>query len=259
MLDKLGKIIEKRSWFVVGLILVITIGFSLLLPSLEMETSMDDFLPDNDVVNAEQRVSNYFGGNQQMLMIYVEKQKAEHAVTPEALKEEYLVLKEFKKIDQIEGSVSVAGFIDIICQIEFGKSLLNCSDVEINTAFQDLMAEQNNDEIKMMNTDDPNEKIDYNPYPRISKGKTIDSMDAKNYYIEESDSKIRFSIEVYDLSDFESKLVPPYKITNVIEWYIDFNNFIIPDERMDMKFKIAAHLEPKNPLWEIGKGTIKKH
>jgi len=32
MLDKLGKIIEKRSWFVVGLILVITIGFSLLLP-----------------------------------------------------------------------------------------------------------------------------------------------------------------------------------------------------------------------------------
>ena len=257
MLDKLGKIIEKRSWLVVGLILVITIGFSLLLPSLEMETSMDDFLPDNDVVNAEQRVSKYFGRNQQMLMIYVEKQKAEHAVTPEALKEEYLVLKEFKKIDQIEGSVSIAGFIDIICQIEFGKSLLNCSNVEINTAFQDLMAEQNNDEIKMMNTDDPNEEIDYNPYPRISKGKTIDSMDVKNYYIEENDSNIRFSIEVYDLSDFESKLIPPYKITNVIEWYIDFNNLIIPDERMDMEFKIAAHLEPKNPLWEIGKGPIK--
>ncbi len=68
MLDKLGKIIEKRSWLVVGLILVITIGFSLLLPSLEMETSMDDFLPDNDVVNAEQRVSNYFGRNQEIYL-----------------------------------------------------------------------------------------------------------------------------------------------------------------------------------------------
>ena len=149
MLDKLGKIIEKRSWLVVGLILVITIGFSLLLPSLEMETSMDDFLPDNDVVNAEQRVSNYFGRNQEILMIYVEKQKAEHAVTPEALKEEYLILKELEKIDQIKGTVSIAGFIDIICQMEFGKSLLNCSDVEINTAFQDLMTEQNNDEMKL--------------------------------------------------------------------------------------------------------------
>ena len=61
MFDKLGKIIEKRSWLIVGLTLVTTIGFSLLLLPLEMETSMDDFLPDNDVVNAEKRVSSYFG------------------------------------------------------------------------------------------------------------------------------------------------------------------------------------------------------
>jgi len=41
MLDKLGKIIEKRSWIVVGLILLITIGFSLFLPSLEIETRLN--------------------------------------------------------------------------------------------------------------------------------------------------------------------------------------------------------------------------
>ena len=42
-----------------------------------------------------------------------------------------------------------------------------------------------------------------------------------------------------------------------MEWYIDFKNQIIPDERLDIDFKIAAHLEPTNTLWELGKGPLK--
>ena len=257
MLTKIGKIIEKKPGFIVGIIILITIGFGMLLPSLEMETSMEDFLPDDEVVNAEQRVSEYFGGNQEILMIYVEKQKAEHAITPNALKEEYLVAQELEKIDQVEGSVSVAGFVDMICGMEFGKSLLDCSDEEINTAFQDLMAEQNSDEIKMMPTDDPDDPVDFDLFPRLPGGKSENSMDVKNYYIKTDSNKITFTIEVYDLSHFESTMKPSLHSVNVMEWYMDFKNLIIPDERMDIDFKIAAHLEPTNTLWEIGKGPLK--
>ncbi len=257
MLTKIGTIIEKKPGLIVGIIILITIGFGTLLPSLEMETSMEDFLPDGEVVNAEQRVSEYFGVSQEVLMIYVEKQKAEHAITPNALKEEYLVAQELEKIDQVEGSVSVAGFVDMICGMEFGKSLLDCSDEEINSAFQDLMAEQNSDEIKMMSTGDPDEPVDFDLFPRLPGEKSENSMDIKNYYIKVDNNNITFTIEVYDLSNFESTLKPSLHSVNVMEWYMDFNNLIISDERMDIDFKIAAHLEPTNTLRELGKGSLK--
>ena len=48
MLRILGNIITSKPWFVVIIIIIITIGFSVLLPTLEMQTSMDDFLPDDE-------------------------------------------------------------------------------------------------------------------------------------------------------------------------------------------------------------------
>jgi len=257
MLDKLGRLIEKRPWLVIGIIFMITIGFGTLVPFLEIGTSTEDFQPDDKIVKANQRVTEYFGGTEELLMIYVEKQQSSNVVTPEALKEEYSVSKELKKFDEAKASISVADFVDIICQIEFNKTLLECSNQEITAAYNDLMTEKNNDELKMMTTDDPNEKIDYNPYPRISKGKTIDSIDIKNYYIQEKDDKICFSIEVYDLSNFASKITPPYSKMNVMEWYIDFKNLITPDQRLNLNYKITAHIEPTNKLWEVGNGFIK--
>ena len=61
MLDTLGRIIEKKPWQVIGLIVVITICFGSFLPSLEMQTSMDDFLPQDDVVQAQDRINKLFG------------------------------------------------------------------------------------------------------------------------------------------------------------------------------------------------------
>ncbi|RLF31352.1 MAG: hypothetical protein DRM98_05730, partial [Thermoplasmata archaeon] len=61
---------------------------------------------------------------------------------------------------------------------------------------------------------------------------------------------------VYDLSFFESKLKSPIPLTNIVEYYIDFENLIKPDERLDFSYKIAAHFEPKYPIWEIGEGFI---
>ena len=257
MLTKIGKIVEKKPGLIIGLIILITIGFGTLLPFLEMETSMENFLPDDEIVNANTRVNEYFGSDQEILMIYVEKQKADNAITPDALKEEYLVAKELEKADHVQGSVSVAGFVNIVCGLEFGKGLLNCSDEEINTAFEDLLAKQNSDEIKMMDNDDGDEAIDYDPYPIIPGGKSENSLDIKNYYMQVDNDTVIFSIEVYDLSHFGTALKPPFQSINVMEWYIDFKNLIIPDVQMDIDFRIAAHIEPKTIVWEIGNGTLK--
>jgi len=185
MLQKIGTTIVKRPWLVIGLVVMITIGFGMALPSLDMSgSSMADFLPDSEVVNAQQRASEYFGTDYEMLMIYVEKQNAESVISPEALREEYFVSKELEKLKGAEGSISVASFVDMVCQMEFGDSLINCSDEQIQTAFENLMSESNSNETKMMNIDDSDEQIVYDPHPRISKGKPLGCADIKNYYIQ---------------------------------------------------------------------------
>jgi predicted RND superfamily exporter protein len=53
------------------------------------------------------------------------------------------------------------------------------------------------------------------------------------------------------------KIRSPIPFNNVIEWYIDFENLIAPDERLDISYRLAAHLEPLHPFWELGKGPLK--
>ncbi len=259
MLGKLGNLIEKRPWFVIVVILLITAGFASLIPSLEMETSTEDFMPDDEIVNANQRVTNYFGQTGEILMVFVEKQNAQNVVTSKALREEYQVLKNLdEEFDEVDGLISIAGFVDILCQLEFGDTLLNCTDGQISTAYNDMMTTLKTDELKMMQTDDPNEKIDFNPYPKLSKGKNIDSLDIKNYYINTKDKTLLFTIEVYDLSKFKDEISSPHRRINTWEWYINFENLIIPDEQLaDMSYQIAAHIEPSQPLWQVGNGIIR--
>lgn len=258
MLNRLGDFIEKKPWLVVSIVLLITVGFASLIPALEMETSTEDFMPEDEIITAAMRINEYFGQTGEIMMIYVERQNAKNVVTPSALREEYQVLKDLdEKYEDIDGSISIAGFIDIICQIEFGENLLNCSDEQIQTAYSDLMAESDYNEIEMLHNDDANEEIDFDPYPKLPGGKGIDSLDIKNYYFDKTDKTLLFTIEVYDLSDFSEKISSPHSKINTWEWFIDFENLIIPDERLaDMSYQIAAHVEPAQPLWEIGSGVI---
>ena len=50
-------------------------------------------MPDDEIINANQRVAKYFGQTGEILMVFVEKQNAQNVVTPKALREEYQVLK----------------------------------------------------------------------------------------------------------------------------------------------------------------------
>ena len=257
MFDQLGNFIEKRPWLVVTLVLLITIGFSTMIPSIKMETTTEEFMPDDEIVSANMRVTEYFGRTGETILIFVEKQNEQNVVTPKALREEYKILQTlYENFDEIDGFIGVASFVDIMCQIEFGDTLLNCTDQQIINAYNDMMNEPTKIELKMLNVDDSNEKFDFNAYPIISKGKNIDCLDIKNYYINANDETLTFSIEVYDLSAFEDKISSPHRKINTWEWYIDFKNLITPYEELDIDYQIAARIEPSQPVWTIGNGLI---
>ena len=222
-----------------------------------METTTQEFMPDDEIVSANTRVNDYFGQTGDLVLILVEKQNEQNVVTPNALKETYTVLQTLKQnFDEIDSYYSVANFVDIMCLMQFGDTLLNCTDEQIMTAYNDLMTPPQTVELKMLQTDDKNNDAVYSPYPKLVKGKNIDGFDIKNYYIEVNNKTAKFIIEVYDLSHFKEKLVSPHRKINTWEWYIEFNNLITPIQDLDIRYTIAAHIEPSQPLWTVGKGIL---
>lgn len=257
MLQQLGNFIEKRPLLVIIFVLLVTIGFSILIPTIKIETTTEEFMPDNKIVNANSRVTEYFGQTGEVILIFAEKQNEQNVVTPNSLKEEYKVLQTLKEnFNEIDNYISVSNFVDIICQIEFGKTLLNCTDKQISTAYNDMMANPQKEVLKFLQIDDKNEEIDYNPYPKLSKGKNIDSLDIKNYYIEASNQSLKYTIEVYDLSNYKDKITTPDRKINTWEWYIEFKNLITPFQELNITYQIAANIEPTKPIWTIGNGII---
>jgi len=256
MLERYGKFIERRPWVVIGVVIMITIGFCSLIPYLEMETSTEDFMPDDEVVSASQRVSEYFGQTGEMLMVLIEKEDAQNILTSKALKEQYNLIKNIELNEKIDYTVSIASFIDTICQLEFGKSMINCTDEQVQIALNDLMQNPDIKEIQMMEIPDPNEKSDFNPYPRLTNGENIDSIDIKNYQIKTTNNSYIFSIQLYDLSELDDNKPIPHKKINVIEWYIGFENKIKPEGMPDIKYQISAHIEPSETFWDVGAGLF---
>ncbi|RLF26266.1 MAG: hypothetical protein DRN01_05125, partial [Thermoplasmata archaeon] len=183
MLKHLAKLIEKHPWLVVSIILITTIGFSTLLPSLEMKTDMKDFMPDDELVKANMRILDYFGGTQQTMFLYIEKQNTGNTITPEAIKEQYYLQKNLDAMTEVNTSVGIATFVDQLCWMEYGTGFENCTKQEIQTVINDLFSDQINSTTILLNNDDPNEPIDYVHYTHLSKGKQVNSMDIKNGYI----------------------------------------------------------------------------
>ncbi len=256
MLDYLGKFIEKRPWLIVTIVLLLTIGMATFLPQIEMKTEFDDFMPEEEVVEANNRLIEYFGQNVKTMFLFLEKQDINSILNPESLREIYSVEQKIKKTKEVNNTISLITFIDQICQIEFGKTINDCSNEEINIVINDILSEKIPKKIKFFNEDDSNEKIDYSVFPKIFKGKSIDSTDIKNGNVEYNKNKINFTIEVYDLSNIESDLRLPINTINVYEWYVDFDNTLGILEDIDLDYKISAHIEPKHPLWVYGNGIL---
>ena len=252
MLTHLGKTVEKRPWLIIGIVFMITISLGSLVPALEMETSTEDFMPDDEIVNANQRVSEYFGQSGDMLMVFVEKQNAKHVLTPQALKEAYYVSNELQKINEIKGIMSVAGFIDTVCSLEYSKPIENCTDIQIENAIQDLFIYENTKILKTLDEDDPNGQ---------STEGLKKSVDIKNCQIIKNEENYIFEIEVYNLGQVESELSSDSSTVNVTEWFVSFDNEINPFFPFNIEYRISARMvtftEVEKPKWIIGKGPIR--
>ncbi len=257
MLRGLGNLIEKHPWLIVTSILIITLGFAILLPGLEIKTDFMDFMPDDETVKANWKIIDIFGQSQIMMFLYLQNQKSESILTPQALREQQFIEKELLKMKEVDKSLSIITILDQICFLEFGKVMENCTNEQIKIAAYDIFTDDFPKEIKIFDSDDKNEKIDYNRFPKLSKGKSIDELDIKNCYASYDNESYTFIIEVYDISKFNKELISPIPGSNVLEWFIDFKNMVKPDPRLDIDYRIAAHIEPKHPLWVIGNGLIK--
>jgi len=255
ILDQLGRIIEKRPWHVVGIILLITIGFSLFIPSLTFKTNFEDFAPDNEQVRANNRIADYFGMSAQTIILYIEKEQANSVIDVQALRNQYNLQKILKQMPEVNDTISIITFLEPVCEMEFYRTVENCSDEQLKTAINDLLNEQPSGEMTLFQTDDPNEPIDYQRSFLNSSGRTVDSADIKNCYIMKDNTTFIFSFEVYSLSDFPSSLKPSFSKVNIMEWYLDFENSLLPSE-FNMGYQIAARIEPTVPRWEIGNGLF---
>ncbi|HWR28088.1 MAG TPA: efflux RND transporter permease subunit [Candidatus Thermoplasmatota archaeon] len=255
MLEQLGRIIEKRPWLVVGVILLITIGFSLFIPSLTFKTNFEDFAPDNEQVRANERIADYFGMSDQTIILYIQKEQTDSIISVQALRDQYELQKELTAMPEVEGTISIFTFLDPVCQMEFNRTVDTCSDEQLKIAVNDLLNEPVSGNMTIFQTDDPNEPIDYQRSFLRSSGRAVDSADIKNCYILKDNKTLTFSFEVYSLSDFSSNLKPPLSKVSTMEWYLDFKNSLLPSE-YDMGYQIAARIEPTVPRWEIGNGLL---
>ena len=255
MFERLGRIIEKRPWFVVSLLLVVTIIFSLFIPTLTFKTNFEDFAPDSEEVKANNRIMDYFGGSSQTIILYIDSEQAESVTSVQAIRDQYALQKELLKMPEVNNTLSIFTCLDPVCQMEFYTTVENCTDEQLQIAISDLLNKPASGNMTLFQTDDPNEPVDYQRSRLRSSAKTIDTADIKNCYITKDNNTLTFSFEVYALSDFSSNLKPPFPRVSTMEWYLGFENLLLPPG-YDIGYQIAARIEPSAQRWEIGNGLL---
>src|SRR6056297_262773 len=256
MLDKIGTQIEKHPFLIIIFTILLTIAFAINIPSMNMNTSTEDFMPDSEIANANSRISDYFGKNQDVVMILTEHKSNANLLTPKSIRNLHSISQKLSENKDIETVMSFTNFIEMICGMEYNNSIENSTDAQIQTVLNDILNDPDFQEQSLLETDDPNEEYEYNRFPRLSKGRSFECADIKNTYIQQKDETITFTIEVYDLSALEDQITKPFFPLNVMEWSISFSNQIGPKQLQDIEYRIAAHLEPKNELWTVGEGVF---
>jgi len=256
MFKAVGDFIEKKPSMVVITVLLITIGFAIFIPSIEFKTDINEFMPDDEITHANERVNKYFGLSSLPVFSLIEKNKEPSVTTPQALRDLYFVEQQVSNHVNVERFIGITTFLNPICMIEFGKNIQECTDKEIEIAFKDMIKKIDNKELKIFPTDYPNEAVVYKRFPRVSKGESVESADIKNCYIKKDEKSMFFTFEVTDLSNLQYTLRPTLSKVNIMEWYLEFENLIKPDEILNITYQISAHIQPTHPLWIAGRGFL---
>ena len=256
MLDKIGTQVKKHPTLIILFSIFVTIAFAVNIPNMNMNTSTEDFMPDSEIANANSRISDYFGKNQDVVMVLTEYKGSQSIVSPEAIRYLHFLSQDLAENDDIEGVMSFTTFVEMILGMEYNTSIENSTNEQIHMVISDILSDPVFEEIPLIDGNDPDENIDYKRFPRLSKGKSFQSADIKNAYVQQHEDTISFTIEVYDLSILNEQLTKPFFPLNVMEWSLSFSNQIGPEQLQDIDYRIAAHLEPKHELWTVGEGFL---
>ncbi len=256
MLSLLGRLIQKHPWMVVITIIIITIGFSLFIPSLEFKTDFNEFAPDNELVRANERIQDYFGGNQQLVFLLFQADKASSMLSTEAIKTTQHLQNILTESPSVNSSFSLVTFLDIICLIQFGQPLEDCSDEQIEIALSDLLEDPVKYIPSIFSEIESKKEAESESQVIFRTKETTDAADIKRCAIEKTDSSLLFTIEVNDLSELDDDLSPIFPRVNVMEWYVGFENLITPITYLDIDYQIAAHIEPAETIWTVGDGLL---
>jgi predicted RND superfamily exporter protein len=96
-------------------ILLISMGFALVIPNIEFKTNLNRFLPDNELVRANDRVGDYFGNDLTVHVIHVQEDNSAHDVLmPDALREQFDIFQRVKNKANVVEVVSVVSLMDEI-------------------------------------------------------------------------------------------------------------------------------------------------
>jgi predicted RND superfamily exporter protein len=236
MIEPFGRFIEKHPWIIIGLVFLITIGFSLFLPGLQFITNFNSFEPNNAQVQANNRVTTYFQGNTNAIFLLLTKNQTSSVLAPDALRDQYRLQKNLSDIAGITDMINLVSFVNTICQLEFNRTLENCTDTQIQTAVHDLFS----------NTTTHRQIITTAP----ARGIDITSCSLKN-----DSATLSFVFQVGSLKDLPTPLKPPLTRTHLIEWYIEFDNILAP-ANYAIHYQLAARITPSHFLWQIGNGLL---
>jgi hydrophobe/amphiphile efflux-3 (HAE3) family protein len=135
ILAQLAKFVKNKAINIVVAVTIVTILFTFFLPSLTFETNLSEFLPDNELVRANSRVSDYFGRDYRVHYIYVtEHNRHNDILSAEAIREQYDIAQKARSLDGVTGTISIAEIINVICeQFPFlNKSVPDCTNEELN-------------------------------------------------------------------------------------------------------------------------------
>jgi hydrophobe/amphiphile efflux-3 (HAE3) family protein len=133
MLEGLAGKVQTYSVQIVVMVIVITILFSGLLPSIKVLTNWEEFYPDNEVLKDFNQVNTNFGRASKYHYVYAEALGNGDVLSLKALREQYNITIEAEKVLGVEDVVSVAEFMNegVDFVTNGSRNLLNATDYNI--------------------------------------------------------------------------------------------------------------------------------
>ena len=116
MLEYLQTQIREKHKHVLIIIILITLFFSMFVPTVEFRTDIEEFFPENDAVKADHRIEEYFGKDPALQYIYVTPSGIDPSAANStvlslpALQEEYSITQDVRSFPGVVGTVSVAEY-----------------------------------------------------------------------------------------------------------------------------------------------------